>query len=84
MIPTHQGLHGKMPRLFKDEVERERVWKFINHYSHQISVTRSLTIPDTSECGLVVRASLKAVESWNAEYYADLVSEASPKADPGL
>ncbi len=82
MIPTHQGLQAKMARLFADEVERERVWKFINHYSHQTSITRSLTIPDTSECTSVVRACLGAVESWNSMYYQDLVSEVSSMAAP--
>lgn len=33
MIPLSTGLKGKMKRLFSNEVERERVWKFINHYS---------------------------------------------------
>lgn len=75
MIPTHEGLHSKMPRLFQDTVERERVWKFINHYSHQTSITRSLTIPDVSEYRAVVRACLGAVKSWNQQYYRDLESE---------
>jgi wobble nucleotide-excising tRNase len=77
MIPRWAGLHGKMSRLFKDEIERERVWKFINHYSHNTTITRSLTIPDTSECKAVVQACLKAVRDWNAEYFTDLEAEVS-------
>ncbi|WP_413438952.1 AAA family ATPase [Sulfuriferula sp. GW1] len=75
MIPLSTGLRGKMERLFSDPVERERVWKFINYYSHNTTITRSLTIPDTSECKAVVQACLKAVSEWNAQYYADLESE---------
>lgn len=75
MIPLSTGLRGKMERLFSDPVERERVWKFINYYSHNTTITRSLTIPDTSECKAVVHACLKAVSEWNAQYYADLESE---------
>lgn len=75
MIPLSAGLKGKMPRIFPDEVVRERVWKFMNHYSHNATITRSLTIPDTSECKAVVQACLKAVEAWDAEYFEDLVAE---------
>ena len=77
MIPRYAGLKSKMPRLFSDEVERERVWKFINEYSHNSTVTRSLTIPDTSECKAVVRAILAAVRSWDLEYVKDLELEIS-------
>lgn len=75
MIPLSTGLRGKMERFFPDPVERERVWKFINYYSHNTTITRSLTIPDTSECKAVVHACLKAVSAWDAQYYADLESE---------
>lgn len=75
MIPVSAGLNKKMDRLFPGEVERERVWKFINHYSHNTTITRSLAIPDTSECKAVVKACLAAVQTWDAEYYKDLESE---------
>lgn len=75
MIPLSTGLKGKMERIFADEVERERVWKFINHYSHNTTITRSLTIPDTSECKAVVQACLKAVQDWDADYFKDLEAE---------
>jgi wobble nucleotide-excising tRNase len=81
MIPLSTGLNGKMERLFPDEIERERVWKFINHYSHNTTITRSLTIPDTSECGAVVEACLKAVQKWNAQYFRDLESEVGSGSD---
>jgi wobble nucleotide-excising tRNase len=75
MIPLSMGLKGKMHRLFTDEIERERVWKFINHYSHQTTITRSLTIPDMSECKAVVQACLTAVKNWDADYFKDLETE---------
>jgi wobble nucleotide-excising tRNase len=75
MIPKFESLRKKMPRLFSDPVERERVWKFINQYSHQTTVMRSLTVPDASECQAVVSACLRAVRSWDAEYYRDLEAE---------
>ncbi|MCP4545935.1 MAG: AAA family ATPase [bacterium] len=75
MIPLSKGLKVKLVRILPDEIVRERVWKFINHYSHQRTITRSLTIPDTSECCAVVAACLKAVNEWNNDYYKDLLSE---------
>lgn len=75
MIPRWAGLHGKLPKLFPNDIERERVWKFINHYSHNTTITRSLTIPDTSECKAVVQACLKAVKDWDADYFKDLEAE---------
>jgi wobble nucleotide-excising tRNase len=72
MIPTNEGLHKKMERLFFNALERERVWKFINQYSHNNTITRSLTIPDMSECKAVVEACLKAVRVWDADYFKDL------------
>jgi wobble nucleotide-excising tRNase len=77
MIPLSTGLKGKMERLFPDPVQRERVWKFINYYSHNTTLTRSLTIPDISECKVVVTACLKAVKVWDADYFADLEKEVS-------
>jgi wobble nucleotide-excising tRNase len=75
MIPVSKGLRGKMERLFPDDIVRERVWKFVNQYSHNTTVMRSLTIPDTSECIDVVKACLKAVRDWDTQYFADLESE---------
>ena len=75
MIPLSTGLKGKMDRIFPDEVVREKVWKFINNYSHNTTITRSLTIPDMSECKLVVRSCLNAIQNWNSDYYLDLVKE---------
>lgn len=77
MIPLSTGLKGKMERLFPDPVQRERVWKFINYYSHNTTLTRSLTIPDISECKDVVAACLKAVKDWDVDYFADLEKEVS-------
>jgi len=81
MIPLSTGLRGKLDRLFPDEVVRERVWKFMNDYSHNTTVIRSLTIPDTSECRAVVDACLAAVRSWDEAYFADLEFEVADVAN---
>jgi hypothetical protein len=77
MIPKPQGLKQKMPQFFSDPIERERVWKFINDYSHQTTLMRSLTIPDLSECKSVVNSCLNAVRAWDEQYFQDLMSEIS-------
>jgi wobble nucleotide-excising tRNase len=75
MIPLSISPKKKMNRIFPDEVVRERVWKFINHYSHNATINRSLNIPDLSECKAVVRACLKAVRDWDSDYFDDLEAE---------
>jgi wobble nucleotide-excising tRNase len=77
MIPSSNGLEKKMDRLFPDAVARERVWKFVNSYSHNRTSVGSLLVPDISECVSVVDACLAAVKRWNATYFDELVSEIS-------
>ncbi len=73
MIPSFAGLQKKMKKLFPDGTERERVWKFINYYSHNTTINRSLTIPDNSECKAVVASCLKVVRERYHEHYDALV-----------
>ena len=73
MIPSFAGLQNKMKKLFPDGTERERVWKFINYYSHNTTINRSLTIPDNSECKAIVASCLKVVRERYREHYDALV-----------
>lgn len=72
MIPIHGGLSKKMSRLFTNPVERERVSKFINNYSHNTSIIRALVVPDVSECKAVITACLNCVRNWDHQYFQDL------------
>ena len=72
MIPLPIGLRKKFERIFSDDIMRERVWNFINVYSHGKGITHSLAIPDISECRTVIQACLNAIQGWDADYYADL------------
>lgn len=74
MIPIHGGLHSKLDRLFDDSIERERVWKFINNFSHNTSMTRTLVVPELSECKEIVGACLNSVRRWDPDYFRDLES----------
>lgn len=77
MIPNSEDIYDKFDSIFQDAVVKERVWKFINHYSHQTNEMRSITIPDMSECDAVVKACLTAVRAWNEKYFLALESEIS-------
>lgn len=77
MIPSKKPLKHKLGRIFRDKVECERVLKFINTYSHNTTIMRSLALPDLSECSAVVDACLRAVREWNVVHYNVLVSEIS-------
>ena len=72
-IPNGHGLDNKIEILILNEVMAERVRKFIHHYSHSSSVTRSLQFPDLKECTDVVEIVLGAVEAKYKEHYDALV-----------
>lgn len=68
-IPNGHGLESKLEILIPNDVKAERVRKFIHHYSHSSSVTRSLQFPDLKECTDVVDIVLGAVETKYKEHY---------------
>ncbi len=74
-VPIHAGLNKKLPFLIEDDVKREKVWKFINQYSHNRSLPSSLQFPDLSECEEVVRIVLNSMNKKDAEHYKCLVDE---------
>lgn len=68
-IPNEPKPLKNLPKLIEDEAERNKVYKFLNEYSHNESATRSLVFNDFSECSEVVKAVLKAVESQDKDHY---------------
>lgn len=68
-IPNEPKPLKNLPKLIEDEAERNKVYKFLNEYSHNESATRSLVFNDFSECNEVVRAVLKAVEAKDKDHY---------------
>jgi wobble nucleotide-excising tRNase len=69
MIPLPEGLEKKLDRIIGDPVERERVLRFVHHYSHNTTVTRALIVPEMSECRAVARVCLDAVQNWDPRHY---------------
>ena len=74
-IPRSVGLNKKLPELIDNEVHRERVWKFINQYSHNSSLPRSLNFPEFDECVDVIKIAVEAVRNKDLEHFDILVDE---------
>lgn len=74
-VPRHQGLEKKMAHLFPDDVEKERVWKFVNHYSHNTSLLRSLNFPDFGESRSLVGLILERARGFDPEHIRALEEE---------
>jgi wobble nucleotide-excising tRNase len=72
-IPKHQGLYKKLDCLISDQIVRERVWKFINQYSHNTSLPRSLNFPDLKECTDIVEIVINAVKNMDKQHYDVLI-----------
>lgn len=72
MIPTFDGLRGKLPKLFDDPVEAEKVYKFINTFSHNTTITRALVVPDYGECKSMIISCLNCIRRWDPDYFRDL------------
>lgn len=71
-IPNESKPLKNLPLLIDDETERNKVYKFVNEYSHNESTTRSLVFPDFCECSEVVKSVLKAVETKDQKHYEAL------------
>jgi len=80
-VPIYAGLNKKLPLLIADDTKREKVWKFINQYSHNASLPRSLQFPDLSECEEVVRTVIDSMKNMDPEHYDCLIDEIEGKSE---
>lgn len=76
-VPTHAGLHTKLSSLICDNINKEKVIKFIDHYSHNASLPRSLKFPDLGECRDVVAIVIESIDKKDKEHYDCLIGEIS-------
>lgn len=74
-IPSYAGFKKKLPALIPDPIEKDKVQKFIDQYSHNNSLPRSLAFPALDECKEVVRIVLESVEKKDKEHYDILCKE---------
>lgn len=74
-IPSYSGFKNKLSLLIPDDVEKDKVQKFIDQYSHNNSLPRSLFFPALEECKEVVKIVLESVEAKDKEHYDILCNE---------
>ena len=74
-VPKSAGLEKKLSKLIEDHISHDKVLKFINQYSHNTSLPRSLNFSDFAECREVVGIVLKAVKNKDEEHFNVLVAE---------
>lgn len=72
-MPIVGGLKKKLPALIKEQIPRDKIDKFINQYSHNQSLPRSLDFPPLSECKDVIDTVLRAVKDKDEEHYNALI-----------
>lgn len=78
-VPKHQGLDKKLDYLIDDKVTKERILKFIHHYSHNNSLPRSLNFPDLKECCEVVGVVIETIKQKDVAHFEALI-ESIPNA----
>lgn len=80
-IPKYAGFKSKLPSFIPEAIERDRVQKFIDQYSHNNSLPRSLNFPALGECKEVVRIVMEATENLDQEHYRILCEECSDEPE---
>ncbi len=63
------GLKKGLDILISDESDRIKVDKFVNNFSHQGGLSRSLVFADVNECNNIVEIVLEAVKKKDGEHY---------------
>ena len=64
----------KLHKIIDNESDRIKVNSFVQEFSHQRDLNRSLRFHDTNECKIIVDIVLKAVKSKDSEHYRTLES----------
>jgi wobble nucleotide-excising tRNase len=67
--PGKDGFNKRMKILIDNEIEAERVIKFVHHFSHSMSVNSSLQFPDLKECLDIIDIAIKSVQNKDQEHY---------------
>ena len=65
---------NELQRIIDNESDRIKVNRFVNEFSHQGDLNRSLRFCDSNECRTIVDIVLKAVESKDSEHYRTLMN----------
>jgi wobble nucleotide-excising tRNase len=76
-IPIYAGLRKKLPDFIKDKIKEEKVIKFLDQYSHNNSLPRSLVFPDFGECKECVSIVVDQMRAFDPDHFNYLVGEVS-------
>lgn len=66
------GVKRGLEILIANESERIKIDKFVNNFSHQSGLSRSLVLTDVNECKSIVHIVLEAVKNKDSEHYTCL------------
>jgi wobble nucleotide-excising tRNase len=79
-IPEHEGLPTKLKTMITDEVKREKVNRFVQEYSHNQFLPRSLQCTDLSEFIAVVDIVMQNVAQMDKDHFDRMVSQANERS----
>lgn len=74
-IPIHEGLHKKLERFISDGIKEDKLLKFLDQYSHNNSLPRSLTFPDFGECNDCIDIIIDRMKAFDLDHFNYLVNE---------
>ena len=74
-IPIHAGLHSKLKNFIHDETAKDKVIKFLDQYSHNNALPRSLMFPDFSECKECIAIIIDEMKSFDQDHFDYLLDE---------
>ncbi|WP_406657482.1 AAA family ATPase [Methanolobus sp. ZRKC2] len=66
------GLKKGLELLIENESNRIKVDKFVNNFSHQTGLSRSLILTDVHECNSILHIVLEAVKAKDLDHYTRL------------
>ena len=74
-IPIHAGLHSKLKKFINDETKKDKIIKFLDQYSHNNALPRSLMFPNFSECRECITLIVDHMKSFDIDHFNYLVNE---------
>jgi wobble nucleotide-excising tRNase len=74
-IPKHAGLRSKLPDFMPDDIKKDKVLKFIQQFSHNNSLPRSLMFPDFGECRECISIIMERMKEYDSDHFGYLEAE---------
>ena len=74
-IPIHKGLHSKLKYFIHDVTTEDKIIKFLDQYSHNNALPRSLMFPNFSECKECMAIIIDHMQLFDLDHFNYLVDE---------